>query len=83
MQRVSASTPWLVGVLLSVGLAFFATKEVMARAGHVAVFESAYLLLAFVHFYAVGLFWAFRDPHVRRTIGPHLMRGSPAAASLV
>jgi hypothetical protein len=82
LQRVSASNVRLVAVLLAVGLAFFATKELMARAGHVAVFESAYLLLAFVHFYADGLFWAFRDPHVRRTIGPHLMRGSPAAESL-
>ena len=24
------------------------------------------LLLAFVHFYVDGLFWAFRDPHVFR-----------------
>jgi hypothetical protein len=25
-----------------------------------------------MHFYLDGLFWAFRDPHVRRTIGPYL-----------
>ena len=46
--------------------------------GHIEVFEAAYLLLAFVHFYLDGLFWAFRDPHVRRSLGPYLMQDAPA-----
>lgn len=78
LGRVSASSASLVVSLAGVGLAFFVLKELMARAGRVEFFESAYLLLAFVHFYVDGLFWAFRDPHVRRSIGPYLMQGAPA-----
>jgi hypothetical protein len=61
-----------------VGLGGFAFKELLARAGHVQVFDALFLLLAFVHFYVDGLFWAFRDPHVRRSIGPYLVEGAPA-----
>jgi hypothetical protein len=70
---VSRRLPLLVGALAAAGLAFFAFKEGMARVGHIEVFEASYLLLAFVHFYLDGLFWAFRDPHVRRTLGPYLV----------
>ena len=49
--------------------------------GYLAFFEACYLLLAFLYFYADGLFWAFRDPHVRRSLGPYLLRGSSAAAA--
>jgi hypothetical protein len=79
LGRLSAGTLPLLAALASVGLGFFALKELMALSGQVALFESAYLLLAFVHFYVDGLFWAFRDPHVRRSIGPYLVpRASPA-----
>jgi hypothetical protein len=72
LRLVSRHLPLLLGVLASAGLAFFAAKELLGRVGHIEVFEAAYLLLAFVHFYLDGLFWAFRDPHVRRTLGPYL-----------
>lgn len=78
LGRLSVSTPSLAISLAAVGLGFFAVKELMARTGQVEVFESAYLLLAFVHFYIDGLFWAFRDPHVRRSIGPYLIQGAAA-----
>jgi hypothetical protein len=32
--------------------------------------------LALIHFYLDGRFWAFRDPFVRRSIGPHLVPDS-------
>jgi hypothetical protein len=73
----------LVGVLASAGVAFLASKVLLARVGHLEVFEASYLLLAFVHFYLDGLFWAFRDPHVRRSLGPHLMQGVPAELAAV
>jgi hypothetical protein len=79
LQRLAASTPLLVAVLAACGLGFLGAKHVFARLGQQASFEALYLLLAFVHFYLDGLFWAFRDPHVRRTIGPYLT-GAPAAA---
>ena len=81
LQRVSARNALLLPALLTAGLGFFAAKELLTRMGHLAFFEACYLLLAFLHFYADGLFWAFRDPHVRRSLGPYLLRGSPAAAA--
>jgi len=80
LHRVSANNAGLVLALAASGLLFFAAKELLTRVGYLALFESAYLLLAFVHFYVDGLYWAFRDPHVRRSLGPYLMQGSPAAA---
>ncbi|HEX6736941.1 MAG TPA: hypothetical protein VF310_01580, partial [Vicinamibacteria bacterium] len=78
LGRLSRNLPLLVTVLGAAGLAFFASKELLARVGHIEVFEAAYLLLAFVHFYLDGLFWAFRDPHVRQSLGPYLVQDAPA-----
>jgi hypothetical protein len=78
LRRVSGNTIGLIVTLAGVGLGGFAFKELLARAGHVQVFDALFLLLAFVHFYVDGLFWAFRDPHVRRSIGPYLVEGAPA-----
>jgi hypothetical protein len=80
LQRLSASNLALLVALSCAGLGFFAVKELLSRVGYLPLFEATYLLLAFVHFYIDGLFWAFRDPHVRHTMGPYLMQGSPAAA---
>jgi len=82
LHRVSASNVGLVLALAACGLGFFGLKELLTRFGYFALFEAGYLLLAFVHFYIDGLFWAFRDPHVRRSLGPYLMQGSPAAAGI-
>jgi hypothetical protein len=82
LARVSHNLPLLVGVLLSGGLAFLAGKVLFRSIGHVEQFEVLYLMLAFVHYYLDGLFWAFRDPHVRRTVGPYLMRGSRGASAV-
>jgi hypothetical protein len=72
LQRLAASTPLLIAVLAACGLGFLGAKHVFTRLGERESFESLYLLLAFVHFYLDGLFWAFKDPHVRRSIGPYL-----------
>jgi hypothetical protein len=81
LARVSGNGLLLTAVLLSGGVAFLAGKVLFRSIGHVEQFEVLYLMLAFVHFYLDGLFWAFRDPHVRRTVGPYLMRGSRVAPS--
>jgi hypothetical protein len=82
LRRLSGNSFGLVVALTAVGLGCFALKELMARAGHAQVFDSLFLLLAFVHFYVDGLFWAFRDPHVRRSIGPYLVEGAASPAAL-
>jgi len=79
LRRVSSHLPLLAATLVLGGIAFLGGKVVLARVGHIEVFEAAYLLLAFVHFYLDGLFWAFKDPHVRRSIGPPLLVGAPLA----
>jgi hypothetical protein len=80
LRRLSQGNAALVVALAAVGLGFFAIKELLAVAGQAALFDSLFLLLAFVHFYVDGLFWAFRDPHVRRSIGPYLTQGAPGPA---
>lgn len=80
LQRLSAGNVTIVLALACAGLGFFAVKELLTRVGHLQLFEASYLLLAFIHFYIDGLFWAFKDPHVRRSMGPYLMQGSPTAA---
>lgn len=77
LRLVSTRGTLLAATLALGGIAFLGGKVVLARVGHVEVFEAAYLLLAFVHFYLDGLFWAFKDPHVRSTIGPPLLLGAP------
>jgi hypothetical protein len=78
LQRLSAHTVTLVGVLATVSVTIVAVRFVLVRAGHPETFEAFYLLLAFVHFYLDALLWAFRDPHVRRMLAPHLMQGAVA-----
>jgi hypothetical protein len=79
LGKISSQTPLLIMILLGLGAASTAGAIFFRRAGHPAVFESLYLLLAFEHFYLDGLFWAFRDPSVRKSIGPLLTSFKPAA----
>jgi len=79
LQRLSASVPALVVTLAGIGFFFLAANVLFTRFGVKPVYEAFYLLLAFTHFYLDGLFWAFKDPHVRRSLGPSLTRGGPAA----
>jgi hypothetical protein len=81
LQRVGARNAVLLPALAASGLAFFAAKELLTRMGHLEFFEACYLLIAFLHFYSDGLFWAFRDPEVRRSLGPFLLRGPKAAST--
>jgi len=69
---VSGSTPRLVATLAAVTLAVTAAKILGHRMGDEAPFEFFYLLVALLHYYADGLVWAFRDPHVRQSMGPYL-----------
>jgi hypothetical protein len=76
LGRISRSTPLLVGILTSIGFAFLAWFY-LTKVSAPMVYENVYLLVAFEHFYLDGLVWAFRQPHVRKTLGPYLL--APAA----
>jgi hypothetical protein len=78
LQRIASSTAVLIPTLAGAGLGFFVVKEALTRAGYLTLFEAFYLLVAFLHFYVDGLFWAFRDPHVRQSMGPYLIAPRPA-----
>lgn len=76
LHRVSHNLPLLVAVMLGLGATLLTLKMVAGGAGYAAHFEGFYLTVAFIHFYLDGLIWAFRDPHVRSTMGPLLRKVS-------
>jgi len=59
--------PWLLVPALIAGGALFMVLQINLMAVTVA--------LVLLHFYLDGLFWAFKQPEVRRAIAPHLMGG--------
>lgn len=82
LSKFSTSTPLLLCLLFSIGLATAASSVVLRRVGFEHIFETLYLLLAFEHFYLDGLFWAFKDPSVRKSIAPYLTGfGAPSRAT--
>jgi hypothetical protein len=68
--------PWILIPALLAGGALFMVLQINLMAVTIA--------LVLLHFYLDGLFWAFKQPEVRRAISPYLMAGSAntAAASL-
>ncbi len=81
LSGISRSTPILASCILLLGGFIAVASIVLRHAGHANVFQFLFMLTAFEHYYLDGLFWAFRDPTVRRTIGPYLTRYTPAAAA--
>lgn len=79
LTNVSAKTHLLLLLLFSIGFAAAASSIVLRKTGHPHIFETLYLLLALEHFYLDGLFWAFRDPSVRKSIAPYLTAPAPSA----
>jgi len=70
LGRVSGSLPLLISVLVATGLFFYA----LDKGSRLLEVNLAYIILwnslALIHFYIDGLVWAFKDPFVRRTLGP-------------
>lgn len=73
LSRVSQSTPLLIALILSIGAATIGASVFLRHSGHEMIFGSFFVLVALEHFYLDGLFWAFRDPAVRRSFGPYLI----------
>ena len=59
---------WVVGV----GTAFYTADKLTQMAGIGMAYVIAWNAMTLVHFYVDGLVWAFKQPHVRSSIGPYL-----------
>jgi hypothetical protein len=70
---LSTHTWLLVPILFSIGAGFLAFYLVTRRTGYAMLYENVYLLVALEHFYLDGYIWAFKQPHVRKTIGAWLL----------
>ena len=72
LARMSSSWKPVVLFMLCAGMLFFALDRGSRLLQVVTVFYALFNALAFVHFYIDGLIWAFRNPYIRRTVGPFL-----------
>lgn len=73
LRFLSARPVLLVATLGGSGLAVLLLQSAAFHSGHLKQFFACYAIIALLHFYLDGLFWAFKDPQVRRSIGPHLV----------
>jgi hypothetical protein len=72
LSAVSKSAPLLLLSLASVGLVFYLAQEGSAWLGVPLTYIILWNSLTLVHFYLDGLVWAFKDPFVRKSVGPYL-----------
>jgi hypothetical protein len=64
--------PWVLIPAFLTGGALFMVLQINLMAATIA--------LVLLHFYLDGLFWAFKQPEVRRAIAPYLMAGGAKSA---
>ncbi len=82
LATVSANLGLLVTVcLMTGGVAIALQLAVDGRPHYAGLYEVGILTLSLVHFYLDGLFWAFRDRQVRRSLGPYLFSGPSRVAT--
>ena len=73
LPSLSRSLPVLLIVLAAIGGGSAAARLLSFRVPTLqALYGAALLSLSLVHFYLDGVFWAFRRPDVRRSLGPYL-----------
>jgi hypothetical protein len=81
LSAISTKTPLLVGSLVSVGLLFYGMRVsadfLRISLSYTIIWNS----LSLVHFYLDGFLWAFRNPFVRGSVAPYLVRPSQVAGS--
>jgi hypothetical protein len=80
LAKLSTTLPVLIIVLLVTGLTSFAFRTLPAI-GVQSAYSVALLSLVLVHFYLDGLFWAFKRPEVRGSLGPYVMTGRAGKAA--
>jgi hypothetical protein len=72
LSAVSKSAPLLLFSLASVGLVFYLAQKGTAWLGVPMTYVILWNSLTLVHFYLDGLVWAFKNPFVRKSVGPYL-----------
>jgi hypothetical protein len=80
LGRLSTTLPLLLVVLLGIGLGSLALR-ILPTVGVQTAYAGALLSLVLVHFYLDGLFWAFKRPEVRASLGPYVMGGRAGRAA--
>jgi hypothetical protein len=80
LSSISTRTPLLLLTLVSVGSVFYLAQKSSGWLGVPISYIILWNSLALVHFYLDGLIWAFKDPFVRKSIGPFLTPESHMAA---
>jgi hypothetical protein len=80
LSSISTNTPLLLLALGSIGAVFYLAEKSSAWLGIPVSYVILWNSLALVHFYLDGLMWAFKDPFVRKSIGPYLTPESHMAA---
>ena len=72
LSTLSAHTPVLALSLFVIGAMFFLTQRGTAWLGVPVTYVVLWNGLVLSHFYLDGLIWAFKDPFVRKSVGPYL-----------
>ena len=80
LSAISRKTPLLLLTLVSVGSIFYLAEKSSIWFGVPVSYVILWNSLALVHFYLDGLVWAFKNPFVRKSIGPYLTLESHIAA---
>ncbi len=80
LAAMSASIPVLIASLTVMSLITLAVYFAAVRLSRAMIFEVGSISIVFIHYYLDGFFWAFRDPQVRKTLGPYLTDPPPAWA---
>lgn len=79
LSSVSASTPFLLLSLVSVGGVFYLALRGSVWLGIPITYSILWNSLALIHFYLDGFIWAFKDPFVRKSLGPYVAPSSHMA----
>jgi hypothetical protein len=78
LARISGDVRLLAIAMLGVSAAFFLAQKVSARIPWKDTYAWVSGVLILLHFYLDGLFWAFKRPEVRKSLGPYLISARPA-----
>lgn len=69
---ISARPIHLFGTLFVAGVTFYVADKLTTALGAAMVYVILWNAMTLIHFYLDGLVWAFKQPYVRESIGPHL-----------
>ena len=73
--RLSSDLRMLLAAGLCAAGAVIGSYLLCVRLGFGSLFQVAFQVLVFNHFYLDALFWAFREPPVRARLAPYLVTG--------